>query len=195
MTNEEKVKVFEKELVFIKNPNIRLFAETAIGVLPDYFFEVGASSTSKYHPAYALGLGGLVKHTRSAIRIAMELFRLEWWQFTDDERDLIIASLILHDGWKHGINFAKFTVDTHPIIAANQINENENLKTLLSKEQFAFVIDCIEHHMGAFVYSYKTKEQILEKPKTKYAKFVHLADYLASRKCLEMNFDAEISGE
>jgi len=123
----------------------------------------------------------------------MELFRLEWWQFTDDERDLIIASLILHDGWKHGINFAKFTVDTHPIIAANQISENENLKTLLSKEQFDFVIDCIEHHMGAFVYSYKTKEQILEKPKTKYAKFVHLSDYLASRKCLEMNFDVEIS--
>lgn len=29
----------------------------------------------------------------------------------------------------------------------------------------------------------------LPKPKNKYQKFVHLCDYLASRKFLEMNFD------
>lgn len=29
----------------------------------------------------------------------------------------------------------------------------------------------------------------LEKPKTKFQKFIHQCDYLASRKCLEFNFD------
>ena len=32
-------------------------------------------------------------------------------------------------------------------------------------------------------------EEILETPKTKYQSFVHMCDYLASRKFLEIRFD------
>ncbi len=44
--SEQRLRVFEKELKMILNPNIRKFAEEAIKTFPDYFFEVGASSTS-----------------------------------------------------------------------------------------------------------------------------------------------------
>ena len=111
--SEQRLRVFEKELKMILNPNIRKFAEEAIKTFPDYFFEIGASSTGKHHPAYALGFGGLVRHTQAAIKIAAELFKIESYNFTDDEKDLIIASLICHDAWKHGTDFAKFTIDTH----------------------------------------------------------------------------------
>ena len=98
----DKIKAFEPELSFIKDQLIRQFVENAIEIMPDYFFEVGASSTGKYHPVYSLGEGGLLRHTKSAIRIAIELSRLEWWHFTDEEVDLAIVALVLHDGWKHG---------------------------------------------------------------------------------------------
>ncbi len=186
--NEQRLKTFEKELDLILNPRIRKFAEEAIKTFPDYFFEIGASSTAKYHPAYALGFGGLVRHTQAAIKIAAELFKIESYNFTDDEKDLIIAALICHDAWKHGTDFAKFTVDTHPIIAGNQLAKNEDLKKLLSEKEFEFLIGCVEHHMGAFVQSYKTGEEVLERPRNKYEDFVHLADYLASRKFLEVKF-------
>jgi uncharacterized protein YbgA (DUF1722 family) len=49
--------------------------------------------------------------------------------------------------------------------------------------------------MGQWIYDYKTGEKVLDAPQTKLEKFVHLCDYLASRKCLEMNFDVDVRRE
>jgi len=193
MEKSQKIKAFEEELKFIVNPQIRLFAETAISSLPDYFFEVPASSTGKYHPSYSLGVGGLLRHTRAAVRIAVELSRIEWWNFTPDEMDLILVSLILHDGWKSGLPKQEFSVADHPNVAVFALKQQTDLQALITPEQFEFVTDNIKAHMGQWNRDWKTKQEIMEKPKTKYQKFVHLADYIASRKSLEMNFDAEIS--
>jgi hypothetical protein len=193
MEKTQKIKAFEEELKFIVNPQIKLFAETTIGSLPDYFFEVPASSTGKYHPSYSLGIGGLLRHTRAAVRIAVELSRIEWWNFTPDEMDLILVSLILHDGWKSGLPKQEFSVADHPNVAVFALKQQTDLQTLITPEQFEFVTDNIKAHMGQWNRDWKTKQEIMEKPKTKYQKFVHLCDYIASRKSLEMNFDAEIS--
>jgi hypothetical protein len=195
MEEKDKVKCFEKELLYIKNDQIREFAIEAIKTLPDYFFEVPASSTSKHHPNYAIQAGGLLKHTQAAVRISIEMFRLDWWNFTNDEKDLIIVSLILHDGWKSGIIQQKYTVTEHPIIAAEQIKNNKNINNLLPQDQIDFIYCCISRHMGQFIFDYKTKKKVLEIPKTKYEKFTFLMDYIASRKCLEFNFDVEIIRE
>ena len=100
-----KADIFKYELSFIKDSKIREFTIKAIEVLPDYFFKVAASSTGKYHPQYALGEGGLVRHTKAAVRIALELFRCETvtGHFPDEVKDIIISALILHDGAKHGL--------------------------------------------------------------------------------------------
>ena len=60
----DKVKTFEKELEYIVDDNIKESSKTMIELLPDYFFHEAASSTGKYHPSYALGDGGLVRHTK-----------------------------------------------------------------------------------------------------------------------------------
>lgn len=49
--------------------------------------------------------------------------------------------------------------------------------------------DLITTHMGQWNTDYKTKEEIMPKPSTKAQSFVHLCDYLASRKFLEFNFE------
>jgi len=96
----EKVKYFEKELTYIKNERIKNSGIYLINHLPDYFFEIPASSTGKYHPNYALGEKGLLRHTKAAVRIAYELLinPIIGNKYTNDEKDIMILSLIIHDG-------------------------------------------------------------------------------------------------
>jgi hypothetical protein len=177
--------------------------------LPDYFFEVAASSTSRYHPPYALGHAGLVRHTQAAVRIAIELFRCEavTGKFTDDTKDIIISSLLLHDGCKHGIpkieidqmtgkeiiEFSKYTVAEHPLEVVAFCKQQDDVKALLSKDLFEKIMDGIRTHMGFFNKDFKTKREVLPKPEKGYQTFIHLCDYLASRKCLLFDFDAPLS--
>jgi 23S rRNA maturation-related 3'-5' exoribonuclease YhaM len=189
MSLQDKTEIFKKEISYINLSNIKQFVSNALLTIPDYFFEIPASSTGKYHPSYALGTGGLVRHTKAAVGIAYELFRVEMFKYTDEEKDCIIASLILHDTYKSGLNHSTFTVTEHPIIAVEQFSQNDELTSLLSENQKNIIFDCIAHHMGQWTQDYKSKRDVLEKPETKISKFMHLCDYLASRKCLEFNFD------
>lgn len=193
MELREKLESFETELNFIVNPQIRLFAERAIGILPDYFWTVPASSSGKYHPVFATGVGGLLKHTKAAARIAVELFRTGLWELTGDEKDLILVSLMIHDGFKLGKEKELNTRFDHPKIIAYEISHNEKLRNIISGEQMNFVVGNTERHMGRWVSRKENEKPTLEKPKTVSQRLVHLADYLASRKCIEFNFDAEIS--
>jgi hypothetical protein len=190
-----KIEKFSKELGYIQNENIRKFTERAVESLPDYFFEVAASSTGRYHPSYALNSGGLLRHTRAAVRIAIELIGLKMFKYSEDEKDIVIVSLILHDAQKHGLptNYSQYSVSTHPIIAKQWLESLDELKGIVSDEYFKLICENIAHHMGEFTLDYKTKEQVLEEPKTKMQNLVFLCDYLASRKCLEMNFDVEVT--
>ena len=98
-----KIKYFEKEIEYIKDKNNREDIKYLINLLPEYFFEIPASSTGKYHPKYASTKSGLVKHTKVAVKIAYDLFEINN-NFTEEEKDLIIMALILHDGLKKGID-------------------------------------------------------------------------------------------
>lgn len=179
---------FEKKIGWIHSKKIAKFATYCVNNLPDYFFTVPASSSGKYHPSYALGDGGLVRHTKAAVSIAHELFNLEMFPFTNDEQDLIIVSLILHDGLKQGDGNGKRTVFDHPIFAANFVKRCNIESQLLTDEQEVFVVNAIESHMGQWNTSKYSKVE-LPKPKNKFQKYVHLCDYLASRKYLEFNFE------
>jgi hypothetical protein len=184
----DKIKVFSTELGYIQNLEIRSLAEKIISNIPDYFFEVAASSTGKYHPTYALGGGGLVRHTKAAVGIAADLLKLEHnsQMFNPDERDCIIAALICHDGWKHGDEKSQYVISAHPVVAADHVLELADD----SEKSFAKVIaDNIRSHMGEWNTDYRSKAEIMPKPSTPMEMFVHECDYLASRKYLVYEFD------
>lgn len=180
---------FNKELTFIKSDRIRKDAEVLIEDLPDYFFTVPASSTGKYHPRYALGDGGLLRHTKAACRIAFELLNDPCIgdKYTKDEKDLMILALMLHDGVKSGFVKSEYTKFEHPLLAAEFVESHID-SIDLSDEEIEFVCECIKTHMGPWTKDYQGNE-VLEKPHTKYQNFVHMCDYLASRKFLEVEFD------
>ena len=186
MNNEE---LFLDELELIKDENLADSLLAILDILPKYWFTEAASSTGKYHPEYALGEGGLLRHSKAAMRIGYELLMDPCIgdKYTDREKDLMLMSLLVHDGLKLGLPKEKYTRFDHPILMADFIMKNR--KDLnLSEEDAKFMGDVIKTHMGPWITDYNGNE-VLEKPKTKYQTFVHMCDYLASRKCILVPFD------
>ncbi len=186
----EKYEYFNNEINYINDYKIKESAKLLINGLPEYFFSIPASSTGKYHPSFTLGNGGLVRHTKVAVRIAKELLDIE--MFKDkigDKRDLLILSLILHDGIKKGMPEGNYTALDHPNLIAKYIYDNKDkIGTYLTDGDITFLMRCVKSHMGEWNKNMDGKE-ILDKPVDKYQKFVHMCDYLASRKFLDVKFN------
>lgn len=187
MNREEVIK---NELNLLKSDRIRSACLKLINLLPDYFFEVATSSTGKYHPEYAVGEGGLLRHSKAAMRIGFELLNDPCIgdKYTEDEKDLMLMGLLVHDGLKLGNPREKYTRFDHPILMAEYIKENASTLEELTSEEITFLGDVIKTHMGPWTTDYNGND-VLERPKTKYQNFVHMCDYLASRKCLLVPFD------
>ena len=181
-----KSETFRSELETIKNDSIRQFCIEMLEDAPDYFFTVPASSTGKYHPKFAQGEQGLVRHTKALVGIANDLFALEQCNLDSDTKDMIRVAGILHDTKKHGDNGSPYTVFDHPIIAAEWIR-NSNSETI-SQDIKNRIADMVASHMGQWNED-KRSDKVLPKPVTAEQQFVHMCDYLASRKHLEYIFE------
>lgn len=178
-----KIKEFETEIRLIKNNDIKADLIDMINIIPDYFFEIPAASSGKYHPPFAQGKGGLLRHTKFAVRIAYDLLQTEMYSnnFSERDKDIIIYSLIMHDSFKCGKVKEIHTRFDHPLIAAEEIIRNSKL------EEKELIASMIKSHMGQWNKDINGKE-VLPKPKTEFEMFVHMCDYLASRKYLDSKF-------
>lgn len=185
----DREELFLDELDYIVDESLQEVLLNIINMLPEYFFHEAASSTGKYHPNYALGEGGLMRHSKAAMKIGHELLSnpIIGDKYSSHEKDLMLMSLLVHDGLKRGINEEKYTRFDHPILMAEFIKDNKD-ELGLNSDDANFMADVIKTHMGPWTTDYNG-EEILEKPKTKYQSFVHMCDFLASRKFLEVPFD------
>lgn len=188
----KKIEVFKTEINYVKDEARRKDLKTLIKLLPDYFFEIPASSTGKYHPDFATGDGGLVRHTKVAVRIAYELLNNHTVgaKFTDQDKDLIIMALVLHDGVKSGMEHSKYTKFDHPLLVSKLIMENKD-KLSLEVDDIRKMCSMIESHMGEWTFDSYNQREVLPKPRTAEQRFVHMCDFLASRKFLSVKFDEE----
>ena len=106
------------------------------------------------------------------------------------DKDIILASLILHDTYKHGTIESKYTIVEHSLVAAQAVR---NSKGIIKQEWRELIANNISTHMGRWTKNYKSGQDVLTPPKSGMQKFVHQCDYMASRKCLLFDFDAELS--
>jgi len=184
--------IFEKELNLISNERYRNFISKCLDNVPEYFWRIPASSSGKYHPKADLGKGGLIRHTKACIQVGLDLVRSEIFEKDIDVvRDLVIGSLLLHDCIKSGFEHSGHTEFLHPIYASDFINNiyekesdayiNEDLLNCMS-----LTVMCIRSHMGKWCIDDKTGKT-LPVPINELNKLVHLADYIASRKYIDMN--------
>ena len=190
-----KISAFKGSFQLINNLQVRKFTQWITRNAPDYFFEIPASSTGKYHPKYSLGEGGLLRHTLGAIVFANHLFPL--YNFNQLEQDLIIASLIMHDMAKNGVEIengkviqeSNYTVAKHPIAICEYVeylyktsDEVDDDIIFIFKEGYWDIIKSnVQSHMGQWNKD-RSGEEVLPLPITSSQRFTHLCDFLSSRK-------------
>ena len=189
MNKKDKVKVFEVEFKYIRDDDIRKDAEYLISNLPDYYFEVDASSTGKYHPKYAQGKGGLSRHVKSAVKMANSLLGdpAIGGVYSTRDQDLIYLALLIHDGLKYGKVKEQYTRFDHPILISDFVEENKD-KLKMTDEDRKKVRGAVASHMGPWNTS-QYSDVVLPIPKAPMEKFVHMCDYLASRRFIVLEFD------
>lgn len=162
----------------IKNQKIRDFTQRFIQEkVPDYFMWVPASASGKYHPMDSLGDGGLARHSMSVAIIAQAICELEYLQVTPVDKSFILAACLLHDTFKQGRSESGTTVRTHPNIAAQEIY---NFGKEIGEEKIGKAIaTLVVSHMGQWGN---------QKPGSRVQFLVHLADFIASRRWITIDY-------
>ena len=184
--------IFDEILATIENEDLKKFmVEKCLPTIPDWFWIAPAASSGRFHPKTSLGEGGLARHTVAMCRILNYMFELDAFynQYTSRERDLMRIGALMHDTRKSGsqedYEKNKQTRFDHPFLAAEAVRELDGI----DPSEKELVCGIISAHMGQFNTSKKHPDIILPKPKNKYELMVHLADYLSSRKDIEVYID------
>lgn len=174
-----------KEIKLIQTDAIRLLVQNVLASCPTCFWHMPASTTGKYHPAFSLGEGGLIRHTRAVVHYTRHLLQMDG--YTGIECDMAIAAAILHDCCKKSDD-EKYTAFDHPTRAARLIQNEATLMactddSLLPPSTVRSLCAMVAAHMGRWNVNTRTGEE-LPTPLTPLERLVHTADYLASRKDL-----------
>lgn len=187
--------MFVRELSLIEDEDIRKFTIKCLQAAPRYFWQIPASSTGKYHPDYAATEGGLVKHVKMAVKFAEDLLMLDQFKCLVEfgHKDMIYAALILHDICKKGKSDEgdEHTRFDHPILATQLLSDVSmnmycEFKHIHIPEFVGEIQQLIASHMGQWNTSKYNPDVTLSTPTTPVQEFVHLCDYLASRKYTTM---------
>ena len=173
-------KFFEREINLIQSEDYRMFVKWYLdNKCPSYFWEIGASSSGKYHPSFSQGMGGLVRHTKAVVMFAEELLRMSSYMYMSDEhKDFVIMACILHDTCKYGIvEYDKEDYKDHAKNAA--ILAKVAWKEYFDELPSEFFLSAIRCHMG----QWSERE---DRPFTNIDRCVHMADYMASRSFIDI---------
>lgn len=180
------VRDLTEQISLIKSPEIRRLVIVVLQSVPQRFYIEGASTTGKYHCPVSQGLGGLVRHTKLLVKFALEMLNLEQFDELKPLKDELIAALLLHDSIKMGWdNENKWTVFEHPNLAADFTMKKALELGNLNKETINRICGAIRSHGGQWNTD-KEGNEIVPKPVTRFEQFVHLCDYLASRRWLDV---------
>lgn len=189
-------------------PILCKFALELVDAVPDYFWTDAASASGLHHPSFGLGEGGLARHSLMVYRWLKILMEANEQDMSEFMPGMVLASLfhdcckrgmpdnidLEHTKFEHPFLSAKFVLDKAEHFAKtnqdfiDKTSEDEDI----FKKDIAVAVSAIETHMGRWNTS-KNSQIVLPKPKTAIQYMVHLADYIASRKCTtwDVTFDKE----
>ena len=171
------IALFQDELFFINNRNIRLFVESCLLKAPKYIYtDAPSSSSGKYHPSDELGGNGCVIHTKRVVWVTKQL----------GGDDLAIAAAIIHDLVKQGWKKSGHTVREHPGLAAQLVGKvHRHNRNLIRKNEMVAIRSAVGFHYGQWgVGAYRIPSALLC---TRRDLLVHMADMIASRKGIGEN--------
>ena len=191
-----KSDIFNNELDFIVRPAVREFARTVLEDAPDYFFKSEASSNARFHPAYELGEGGLVCHTKAVFKFFYYIAHLRQYDISERLIELGYVACLTHDIFRFGddeeynkkIKNQKENSDVfeHPLLDAEFIRGYKG-KNYLSDDEIEIIAMMISSHMS----EWRTCKDGIElpEPDALLEQILHMADFLASRKDISISFN------
>lgn len=173
------------------------------------FFTVPASSSGKYHPDFANGDGGLVRHTVAVCEIADALGELH--EFNARQRSIVLIAALLHDACKYAARvgverWGGYTTKPHGEIAFVELSENwlPEYRSIMGNgagltpitdedaESLAIAFESVRDHMVQWAATASAGKPVdrspVDRPLPRFSKargavrVVALADYLASRR-------------
>lgn len=175
-----KSEIFKNEIELIQNEDYKMFVKMVLDTkVPLYFWEIGASSSGKYHPKFSQGEGGLVRHTKAVVKFCHEFMNLNSYGYMCDEfKDYAIMACIFHDCAKYGmVEFNKSTYKEHGKNASYLVKKA--WESYFGTPASEFLLNAIRCHMG----QWSEKE---DRPFTQLDRLVHMADYVASRNFIDI---------
>lgn len=176
-----KSEIFANELNLIQNEDLRNFTKYYLdNYVPTYFWEIGASSSGKYHPTFAQGEGGLVRHTKAVVMFAQELLRMNTYAYMNDMyKDYAIVACICHDTCKYGIEneMNKEQFAHHGTLAGDMMSVCYSA-FFNGAEMPDLLYLAVVAHMGQWSQD--------ARPFTPIDRLVHMADYMASRAFIDI---------
>ena len=183
----EKHEFFEREILNIESEDLRDFVRYFFDVhVGEWFWKSGASSSGKYHPQFAQGVGGLVRHTRAVEMFCEELLRMSSYAYMKAEyKDYARVACLLHDVRKYGRGDTedKDCYKEHGAIAAEDVAAAWEE---FYRDEYDFrpcselLLMAIRSHMGQWT------ENREDRPFTNIDRLVHMADYMASRPFIDI---------
>ncbi len=186
--NHEDLSVFQGIFTSINDDKIRLFAETAAKLIPEYIFQIPAGISGQYNSASDLADKGLIRHIQDSHTLLMIILASDYAKikFSSHERDMMIVANMFCDAFKHGWQ-EEYIVShmphyDHPKLTADII---KSVKGILSVNELNFIANCIESHMGHSVVNRPDDcDVILPAPDTDYKYLLLLVQHLTGQKDL-----------
>lgn len=166
------------EVAQIDDYDIREFVKMTLDNVDPIHRIKPASSTGKYHPKYASGEGGLIRHIKVVVQNVIELIRAT--PAVESEKDELIAAAILHDMWKYpeGRDH-EFTAFDHPALGGQWCKDHG----------FDTIGRLIAAHQGIWTTSRQMPGFENEQPRKFDEWVLHYSDLMASRAYLACDFD------
>lgn len=171
-----KSKLFEREILLLESEDLRDFARWYLdNYVGDWFWKSGASASGKYHPVFAQGEGGLVRHTRAVCMVCEELLRMSSYAYMKAEyKDYARLACLLHDTHKYGGFIENHDCyKDHGFRASGVVREAWD--AFFDEPAPEMLLLAIKSHMGQWT------ENREDRPFTNIDRLVHLSDYIASR--------------
>lgn len=169
----EKEQLFEA-VQLIVHDELRSWVQGHLIAQPEKFWTVPASSSGKHHPEQSNGEGGLVRHILATIYFAREWFCC--YSATQDEKDCVIAALILHD-------IGEVMNEPHDIVGAQALRWKTTEDPMILA-----AIAGVRWHMGPWAtgstlcHPAERGTACFPEDFSRINQMVHLSDYAASRK-------------
>lgn len=183
MTAEQKIEVFSTLYDNFETDEILPWFKEMITGIPDYIFEIPASTTRKYHNAQQCEMKGQIIHELMFAQVLEDFLTKPYYRekAVPDPvmRDCMRTVPVLHDSLKCDTNGSKYTVFEHPMLAGDWV-ERSHCKNDIDQKYKTFIADMCRAHSGQWSTSNRSKV-VLPEPKNDQEFLIHMCDIISSR--------------